>query len=105
MKVKIGQVLELKEDVETTSFLIDTKTVYKAGTEILVTARGFAVYPDGSIQKLDRTYDVAGYDIGAISSRIASRLRWQFDLADTFNEDELEVFECEIAAILDEIFE
>ncbi|MEA4805133.1 hypothetical protein [Acetobacterium wieringae] len=105
MKVKIGQVLTLKEDVETTSFLTDKKTVYKAGTEILITARGFAVYPDGIIQKLDRTYDVAGYDIEAISSRISSRLRWQFDLADSLGDEELDEFKSEIAAILEEVLD
>ena len=82
MKVKIGQVLQLKEDVEMASFLTDTKIVYKAGTEILVTANGCVVYPDGSIQKLDRTHDVAGYDVQAISKNIAERLDWNFSLAD-----------------------
>lgn len=104
MKVKIGQLLTLKEDVETTSFLTGKKTVYKAGTEIIITSRGFAIYPDGSIQKLDRTYDVAGYDIQAISKRVAEKLQWQFDLVDMLD-IELEEIESEIGGILEEILD
>lgn len=104
MKVRIGQVLKLKEDVETVSFLTEKKTIYKAGTEIIITASGFAIYPDGSIQKLDRTYDVAGYDIQAVSKRITEKLQWQFDLVDMLG-IELEEIESEIGGVLEEILD
>jgi hypothetical protein len=82
MKLKIGQVIKLKQDVETISFLTENKTVYKAGTEMIVTSDGNALYPDGAIQKFDRNTEVSGYDFESIANLIADRIDRNFEICD-----------------------
>lgn len=106
MTYKIGQVMELAEDMETTKALSEQKVIIPKGSQFIIGADNFVHYlRDGMMQPWLDDIEIKGYDTEGISRFIVMYLDSQIDL-DEMLEDRnmtMDEFAEEIECALGEI--
>lgn len=107
MKYNIGQVLTLKEDLETEG-CFGTKRIRKAGTRLFVKADRklpLVTYLNGDIQRLPEGAEIDGYSVEGIAEWIYLWLRSRLEIDDFLDDYDIEKedFKEEIADALEEL--
>lgn len=107
MKYNIGQILTLKEDLETEG-CFGTKKIRKVGTKLFVKADKDlpqVTYLNGDIQCLPKDAEIDGYSVNGIAEWLYLWLRNRYELDDFLDDYEIEKedFKEEIANALEEL--
>lgn len=88
-RYEIGQIRKLEEDLTCTSELTgDVVKTYKKGTEMVVSANGFFVFPDGRMIQLPKDAELRGYDTTAIAHRIMKYLKHDTQINDVIDDED-----------------
>lgn len=89
MKVGIGQILKLKEDIVVSTFLKDKKEILKKGTQIQILAdKEFMAFEDGCMMKIPSEFEVDGFSAKGIAGYIYNKLDY-LPLSDMLNDYEI----------------
>jgi len=60
---------------------------YKAGTEVTISAHGFAIYPKGELQNLNsEEFEIKGHDATAIAERVLKYMRSMLPFDEMMND-------------------